>query len=135
MDANARRLQAKTQLFTLIVIVCNPLGNYFLTRGMKSFTGELSLSPVGYIAAIFTPWVALGISLLIIWLLTRMTLFGWADLSYVVPVTALGYVLSALTGRFFLDEQISGQRWAGTLLIVAGTVIVGRTSVHTRGAV
>ena len=131
MDASSSRLLAKTRLFTAIVIVSNALGNFFLTRGMKAYTGELSLSPVGYITAIFSPWVAAGISLLIVWLLTRMALFGWADLSYVLPVTALGYVASALMGRYFLDEQISATRWAGTLLIVAGTMIVGRTSVRT----
>jgi uncharacterized membrane protein len=91
----------------------------------------LSLSPVGYIAAIFTPWVALGICLLIVWLLTRMALFGFADLSYVLPVTSLGYVGSAVLGHLFLHEVVSVRRWAGTLLIVAGTAIVGRTTVRT----
>jgi drug/metabolite transporter (DMT)-like permease len=38
-----------------------------------------------------------------------------------------------LIGRFFLSEQITTQRWAGTLLIVAGTVLVGRGSPHGRG--
>jgi uncharacterized membrane protein len=133
MDASSRRLLAKTRLFTAIVIVSNALGNFFLTRGMKAYAGELSLSPAGYITAIFTPWVAAGISLLIVWLLTRMALFGWADLSYVLPVTSLGYVASALMGRYFLNEQVSKTRWAGTLLIVTGTMIVGRTSVRTSG--
>jgi drug/metabolite transporter (DMT)-like permease len=66
-----------------------------------------------------------GITLLILWMLSRMALLSWADLSYVLPVTALGYVANALLGRFFLSEQISPQRWAGTLLIVAGTTLVG----------
>ena len=131
MDASSRRLLAKTRLFTAITIVSSALGNLFLTRGMKAYAGELSLSPVGYVSAIFSPWVAAGVSLLIIWMLTRMALLGWADLSYVLPVTALGYVAAALLGRIFLDERISGLRWAGTLLIVAGTAIVGRTSVRT----
>ena len=60
-----------------------------------------------YLAAIFSPWVMLGISLLILWLLSRMALLSWADLSYVLPVTSLGYVATALIGRFFLNEQIT----------------------------
>jgi uncharacterized membrane protein len=122
---------AKTRLFTAIVVCSNALGNLFLTRGMKAFPGNLSFSPAGYISAIFSPWVAAGIALLIVWLLSRMALFGWADLSYVLPVTSIGYVLSALMGRYFLGEQVSPRRWAGTLLIVGGTVLVGRTTVRS----
>jgi uncharacterized membrane protein len=122
---------AKTRLFTVIVVCSNALGNLFLTRGMKAFAGTLSFSPAGYISAIWSPWVAAGIALLIVWLLSRMALFGWADLSYVLPVTSIGYVLSALMGRYFLGEQVSLRRWAGTLLIVGGTALVGRTAVRT----
>jgi uncharacterized membrane protein len=122
---------AKTRLFTAIVVCSNALGNLFLTRGMKAFPGNLSFSPAEYVSAIFSPWVAAGIALLIVWLLSRMALFGWADLSYVLPVTSVGYVLSALMGRYFLGEQVSLRRWAGTLLIVGGTVLVGRTTVRT----
>jgi uncharacterized membrane protein len=72
--------------------------------------------------------------LLILWLLSRMTLLGWADLSYVLPVTAMGYVLTALVGRYFLGEAISYQGWAGTILIVAGIVLVGMTQANTTGS-
>jgi uncharacterized membrane protein len=74
-----------------------------------------------------------GIALLILWLLSRMALLSWADLSYVLPVTSLGYVASAIIGRFFLNEQITPTRWMGTALIVAGTILVGRGSPHGRG--
>jgi drug/metabolite transporter (DMT)-like permease len=116
------RLKWKTRVFAIIVILSNALGNFFLDRGMR---GRVTTTPVEYVAAILTPWVMLGISLLILWLLSRMALLSWADLSYVLPVTILGYVASALIGRFFLNEHISPQRWAGTLLIVAGTILVG----------
>ena len=66
-----------------------------------------------------------GITLLILWLLSRMALLSWADLSYVLPVTSFGYAASALIGHFFLNEHITPHRWAGTLLIVAGTILVG----------
>ena len=112
----------KTRVFAVIVIVSNALGNFFLDRGMR---GRVTTTPFEYVTVILTPWVMLGISLLILWLLSRMALLSWADLSYVLPVTSLGYVASTLIGRFFLNEHISPQRWAGTLLIVAGTILVG----------
>jgi uncharacterized membrane protein len=73
----------------------------------------------------------LGTSLLILWLLSRMTLLGWADLSYVLPVTSIGYVMSAILGRIFFGEQVTWQRWLGTALIVAGIVFVGLTAANT----
>jgi len=116
------RLHWKTRIFTIIVVLSNALGNFFLDRGMRNRTTSTVSE---YVAAIFNSWVMLGIVLLIVWLLTRMALLSWADLSYVLPVTSLGYVASILLGRFFLNEHISPLRWAGTLLIVAGTVLVG----------
>ncbi len=119
------RLKWKTRVFAIIVILSNAFGNFFLDRGMH---GRVTATPLEYVAAILTPWVMLGISLLILWLLSRMALLSWADLSYVLPVTSLGYVASALIGHFWLHEHITAQRWAGTLLIVAGTVLVGMGS-------
>ena len=116
------RLLWKTRFFLALVIVSQPLGNLFLTMGMKH---RVLGSPWDYLTAIFTPYVALGIVLLIVWLLSRMALLSWADLSYVLPVTSLGYAASAVIGHFFLNEHITPHRWAGTLLIVAGTILVG----------
>jgi drug/metabolite transporter (DMT)-like permease len=121
------RLEWKTRLFAAIVIVSNTLGNFFIARGMRGLAVPAD-SPLHMLLAIFTPWVALGIALLILWLLSRMVLLSWADLSYVLPVTSLGYVANALMGHFFLGEHITLSRWSGTLLIVAGTVLVGMGS-------
>ena len=122
----------KTRVFTIIVILSNVLGNFFLTWGMKHRAEALTLSAGSYIQAILSPWVSLGISLLILWMLARMALLSWADLSYVLPVTSLGYVGNALAGKLFLNEQISASRWTGTLLIVAGTILVGLGSPQTK---
>jgi uncharacterized membrane protein len=128
---NMPRVDLKTKLLTLFVVLSNVLGNFFLSWGMKHQPGTLGTSPLDYLRLIFSPWALLGTTLLILWLLSRMTLLGWADLSYVLPVTSIGYVLTALLGRFFLDEKVTPQRWAGTLLIVVGIVLVGLTSPDT----
>jgi drug/metabolite transporter (DMT)-like permease len=93
----------------------------------------MSVNPLDYIRAMFHPFVALGIVLLILWLLTRMTLLSWADLSFVVPITALGYILAALLGHFFLGEKVSRTNWIGTFLIFFGTAFVGVTKQTTTG--
>ena len=129
--AAGRAVDLKTKLLTLYVVATNVLGNVSLSWGMKHQNAELGLSPWTYIRLIFSPWVLLGTMLLILWLLSRMTLLGWADLSYVLPVTSIGYVLVALTGRFFLHESVSSLRWSGILMIVLGVILVGRTAPST----
>jgi uncharacterized membrane protein len=125
------RVDVKTKLLTLFVVATNVLGNFAMSWGMKHQSAELGLAPLTYIRLIFTPWVLLGTSLLVLWLLSRMTLLGWADLSYVLPVTSAGYVLSAVLGRVFFGEQVTWQRWLGTVFIVIGIVCVGLTAANT----
>ena len=108
----------KTRLFVALVVVSNTIGNFLLSIGMKQPAS-------GLLAPLLNPWVVAGIALLIFWTLTRMTLLSWADLSYVLPVTSIGYVLNALLARAFLEETLSWERWAGTLLITGGTVLTG----------
>jgi uncharacterized membrane protein len=128
------RLRWKTRAFAAIVILSNAFGNLSLTWGLRYGAGELTASPLTFLRAIFSPWVSLGICLLIAWLISRMFLLSWADLSYVLPVTAFGYVLTALLSRMFLGEQVTTARWAGTLLIMAGVILVGLGNPHTGDA-
>lgn len=107
------RFQLPTAILVAVVVLSNVTGNLLLGIGMKSPAGMLS------------PFVPAGVALLILWTLSRMSLLSRADLTYVLPVTALGYPLSAFAGKLFLNEQVDGRRWLGTLLIVAGTVLVG----------
>lgn len=117
MPATEHR-RRKTWLFVVLVVLSNTLGNFLLGIGMKQPSS-------GLVAALANVWVAAGIALLIFWTLTRMALLSWADLSYVLPVTSIGYVLNALLARLFLGETLSWERWAGTALITAGTVFTG----------
>jgi len=123
------RLLWKTRLFALIVILSNTFGNFCIARGMKHLAVPTN-SAAGMLQAIFSPWVTVGITLLMVWLLSRMTLLSWADLSYVLPVTSLGYVANALMGHYFLGELITIARWGGTALIIAGTALVGLGARH-----
>ncbi|MEO7142916.1 MAG: EamA family transporter [Bryobacteraceae bacterium] len=129
------QIRLKTQAFTAVVILSNCLGNFSLAWGLKHLGAELRFSPLLFLKTLFSPWVLAGVLLLILWLLSRMALLSWADLTYVLPVTSLGYVLSAMMGRWFLGEHVSWTRWSGTLLIVAGTAIVGLTRPDTTGPV
>jgi len=129
MTSEPARLRLKTWICTSIVVFSNPFGDFFLKRGLPD-SAHLS-NPLDYIVALFQPLVALGVLLLIVWQLSRMALLSWADLSYVLPVTSIGYVVVALIGKVLLHESITGRRWAGIVLIVAGVALVGGSAPST----
>jgi drug/metabolite transporter (DMT)-like permease len=102
------------------VTVFAAAGDSMLSHGMKQ-AGNISLSHLpSVILAILNPWVAIGILLLLAFFATYMTALSWADLTYVLPATSLGYVLLALVARFELHEYVSPLRWLGIAFITGG---------------
>jgi len=127
----------RKHLVLVLVVFFGSFGNVFMSRGMKE-VGQISISNWTHIiTALFNPWVASGTVLLIAFMAAYMTALSWADLTYVLPATALGYVLVALMGEFLMPvlgaagENISGTRWAGILLITAGVGFVAGGRPHT----
>jgi drug/metabolite transporter (DMT)-like permease len=121
----------KTTSVLLLFLALKSAGNSSMAWGMKQVPEQMSLNPALYLRAMLNPFVAMGVLALILALLTRMALLSLADLSFVLPVTAVGYVAAVVLGKVFLHETVSGQRWLGTLLIFAGAALVGSTSQKT----
>ncbi len=117
---------SRVYLLTAFVVTANVLGNFALSWGMKHPTG-LAPTSIEPIDALLSPWVLLGILLLAVWTVSRVTLLSWADLSFVLPVTSIGYVLNAVIGFAVLGEQISWLRWIGTAFILSGTILTAAT--------
>jgi drug/metabolite transporter (DMT)-like permease len=65
-----------------------------------------------------------GLSLIAIVLLVSLDLYSNNDLSKVVPLYSLSYVVVALIGRVYLRERVTWLRWLGILLIVAGVIVL-----------
>jgi drug/metabolite transporter (DMT)-like permease len=106
------------------VTVFAPVGDSLLSYGMKQ-VGNISLSDFGsLLLAISNPWVGLGIVFLLGFFASYMTALSWADLTYVLPASSLGYVLLALLARFALHERISVMRWIGIALVSSGVGFV-----------
>ena len=125
------RLTFQQYIILALVAICAPLGDSCLSRGMSQLPPITLAHPVSLIAAVFTPWIAAGIAMLICFFACYLTALSWADLTYVLPTTAFGYVVIALLGRFWLHEYISPYRWAGILLITLGVGFVAHGPSRT----
>jgi drug/metabolite transporter (DMT)-like permease len=117
-------LTLRKYLVLLAVVVFGSFGDTLLARGMKT-TGAIDIHHVARVfSALANPWIILGIFCLLGFMSSYMTALSFADLTYVLPATAIGYVVMALLSRFWLHEHISVQRWAGIALITVGVGLV-----------
>jgi drug/metabolite transporter (DMT)-like permease len=132
----------KTAAVLIIAIVAQAAGNVFLTRGMKAVaataTGEsgglmnmVSQSLHAALQAARSPEVWAGTLLLIVFFALYSAALSWADLSFVLPATAFGYVLNVAAGHYFLNEEVTKARWIGSLIITLGVVCVSRSGERT----
>lgn len=121
----------RTSALVAAVVLGNVFGNFSLSQGMRDLGALLTGSLPAYLAGILNPWVGAGVCVLILAFLAQLSLLSRADLSYVMPVTSVGYVGTAVLGRVFLNEEIALTRWAGIGLITIGAALVGRTKCCT----
>ncbi|MGA7156212.1 MAG: EamA family transporter [Acidobacteriaceae bacterium] len=106
------------------IMLSASVGDSFLKRGMEQ-VGAVNVHHLGLLwHALFNPYVDIGIVLLIVFFATYTTALSWADLTFVMPATAFGYVVIALMGRFWLHEHLSVWRWMGVGLIVCAVGFV-----------
>ena len=113
-------------LILAAMILFNAFGDVSLEHGMNKM-GAIHVHRLSdVLAAVFTPWVLAGILLLLCFFACYLTALSWADLSYVIPATALGYVVIALLGKWLLGDELSLTRWAGIALVGGGVALLSR---------
>jgi uncharacterized membrane protein len=120
-------LVAKIFFVLLLFIALKAAGNLALAWGMKHLPVNASANPLFYIRAMSNPYVLGGVIALVLALLVRMVLLSLSDLSFVLPVTAVGYVIAAFLGKTVLHEEVSFTRWLGTILILIGAALTSST--------
>jgi uncharacterized membrane protein len=125
----------KTLIVLFIAICAQTLGDVSLTKGMKSIGEVSTLDPVELFnigLQVFTnPMIWQGILLLGLFFGLYLAALSWADLSFVLPVTAFSYAMNAFMAWRFIGEHVSITRWIGTLIICVGVAAVSRTEQRT----
>ena len=125
----------KTRLCLAIIIVASALGNVMLSYGMRQVGDISSYSPLALVtsslAAMANPWVLAGVVSLTVSFVVHAVVLSWADLSYVLLVTAIGYGLITFLSWAVLGEHVSATRWGGVAVITLGVMLAGSTPVST----
>ena len=125
------RLKPSQYAILLAVMLTASVGDSLLSHGMKQ-VGPVDLHHLNLLwHALFNPFVDIGIILLIGFFACYMTALSFADLTFVMPATAFGYVVVALLSRFWLHEHLSVSRWIGILLITSAVGFVANSPSRT----
>ena len=116
--------------FTLltVVILAGAAGDVSVTRAMKE-AGEVSslrlavlLPTLGRVGRNSSIW--LGVVCKAIAFASFLALLARADLSWVVPATAVSFVVETLAARYLLREHVSQVRWAGAFCVGVGVALI-----------
>ena len=122
----------RNEIFIALLVVTNTLGNLFLAEGMGAMPEFQPENLLSYSGKLLTNrWFLLGVVMLSIWMVAQLSMFTWADLSYVLPMTASAYAFTAILGKFVLGERISVARWIGIGFVSFGVLLVAETPPWT----
>ena len=118
----------KLLLGVSFAVLASTIGDLLLAKGMRK-VGQVrwvgvggSLRTVGKV--IRTPEIPLAVLFLAVFFFSWLALLSRADLSLILPMTALTYILNGLAAGPVLGETVSRQRWIGIWVITLGVVLV-----------
>jgi drug/metabolite transporter (DMT)-like permease len=111
-----------------VLILGSTGGEIAITCGMKATGEPARLRPRALLIflgrAVQNGWFWVGVPLMALSFYSLLVLLSWKPISFVIPASALSYVVGTLGAKYILGEQISTARWAGVLLVCAGVALV-----------
>jgi drug/metabolite transporter (DMT)-like permease len=115
----------------LMAITAGTIGDILLAKGMKELGDISAMNLRGIlnvaIQALTTPKLIIGTSMLAVFFFLWLAVLSWEDLSVALPMQALNYVLVAFLSQYFLHETVTPMRWAGTVLVCIGVMLITKS--------
>jgi drug/metabolite transporter (DMT)-like permease len=118
----------KTIVVILLATMSVAVGETLLSYGMRR-AGEIRLEEPSQwlhlvLSVVRNPYVFAGVIFMGIFFFLYLAALSWADLSFVMPLTAMSFIFTTLLAKFILKEEVSWFRWVGTVIITIGIVFV-----------
>ena len=114
----------KLLIVLLIGLLFEAVGVVYLNQGLKQ-VGEIQKINATEVLRVFKTGVTnhkmvLGVLFEAIFFGTLLYLMSKGTVSFIWPLTSLGFVLTTIAAKFILHEEVSLLRWSGVLLIMIG---------------
>ena len=119
----------------LICVIMGGFGQIYMKKGLKN-TGGIELNQLlskKLISTFLERNILIGFILYMFASVLYLVALSKAEVSYVYPLIALGYIVTALLAKFYFpsigmqSENISFIRWLGILVILGGVFLVTRS--------
>ena len=116
-------------LIILLAGLCfEAVGVVCLSRGLKE-VGEIQKISVGEVlraakSGMTNRNIVLGVLFEAIFFGALLVLMSKSEVSFIWPLTSLGFVLTTIAAKWVLRESVSPLRWGGVLLIVLGAALI-----------
>ncbi len=118
----------KTFVVAFLAAVSAAIGeallSYAMKRGGQVDMGEFSHWVKLVLSVVRNSYIFLGVIFLAIYFFLYLVALSWADLSFVLPLTAVSYIFAAFLARVFLKEDVTWLRWTGTVVIIVGIMLI-----------
>lgn len=115
-------------VFLCFLIFGSTGGEIAITRGMKATGEPARLRPLELLQflrkALCNGWFWAGVPLMALSFYALLLLLSWEPISFVIPASALSYVVGTFGAKYFLGEEISFARWSGVVLVCLGVALV-----------
>jgi drug/metabolite transporter (DMT)-like permease len=120
---------AKILLILIVAAIVESIGIAILSAGLKEINASDGNLPPGQIARVIKDGacngkILLGTALEAVFYGALLYMLSVRDVSFVWPLTSLGFIVTTLAARFLLHEHVSPGRWAGVLLIALGALLI-----------
>ncbi len=119
-----------TKLLTILLIglLFEAVGVVYLNKGLKQ-VGDVQKISVPEVLRVIkngvtNPNILLGVLFEAIFFGTLLVLMSKGTVSFIWPLTSLGFVLTTIAAKFVLHEEVSLLRWGGVLLIMMGAGLI-----------
>src|ERR1700751_536709 len=117
-----------TMLLLAVLICGSTFGEIAMTCGMKATGEPARLRPKALLIflgrVVSNAWFWVAIPLMALSFYALLVLLSWEPISFVIPASALSYVVGTLGAKYILGEQVSAARWIGVVLVCAGVALV-----------
>jgi drug/metabolite transporter (DMT)-like permease len=119
---------ARIMLVLLVAAIIESVGVIILTRGLKEIQGvrEVTVSEIVRVAKSgFTNGKIIGgTALEAVFYAALLYMLSKSDVSFVWPLTSLGFIFTTLAAQLLLHEKVAPTRWGGVLLIAVGVSLI-----------
>lgn len=114
--------------FLCLLIFGSTGGEIAITHGMKSTGEPARLQPMELLRflrrALGNGWFWAGVPLMALSFYALLVLLSWEPISFVIPASALSYVVGTFGAKYILREEVTVARWTGVVLVCVGVALV-----------